>query len=109
MQMHWLAAALLMAAARSRCTGIWRGCSLHSQSCSAVALTSAAVCHKLGVADALAGSGSADGGSPQQAALAQLEAGLERAQQRGRPLVLVNSAVCPNMSWEPSSSESGVA
>jgi hypothetical protein len=83
------------------------GYRIESQSVAAAAavLPLLAAVRRIRRADALAGSGSADGSSPQQAALTQLEAGLERARQRGRPLVLVNSAACPNMSWEPSSSE----
>lgn len=52
----------------------------------------------------LVGATSGDSSACEQAAVAQLEAGLERAWQRGRPLVLVNNY--PDMSWEPTSSES---
>lgn len=47
-----------------------------------------------------------DSSACEHAAIAHLEGGLERAWQRGRPLVLVNN--CPDMSWEPTSSECSI-
>jgi len=40
--------------------------------------------------------------SSDRSGLVQLEAGLERARARGRPLLLVHH--CPEMAWEPTSS-----
>ena len=40
--------------------------------------------------------------SSDRSGLVQLEAGLERARARGRPLLLVHN--CPEMTWEPTSS-----
>eukprot|EP00775_Hariotina_reticulata_P013519 gene13519-13644_t len=41
------------------------------------------------------------GGSSDRSGLVQLEAGLERARARGRPVLLVQN--CPGMTWEPTS------